>query len=467
MYILWGLNMADDHCVESAFRIDATAMAETFASGRSDPVEALERALAKAAASEHVFISLSADRARREAHAAAARWKAGQPLSALDGVPLAWKDLFDVAGSVTTAAAAVRRDISPALLDAASVGLLTRAGLVSMGKTNLSEFAYSGLGLNPHFGTPHNPHGLDQPRIPGGSSSGSAVAVAAGIVPIAMGTDTAGSIRIPAAFNGLSGFRSSCKRYSRDGVFPLAHTLDSLGPLAHSVRDLLAIDDILRGRNTPTSSVPRTLVGQRFRVDEAVLSDARVEPAVRDNLLRCIAALKDAGASIDLRPSPAFQAALSLIEQQGWLGAAEAFALHQPLLDSDAASQLDPRVRRRLEAARTFPASQLINLYNARERLQQQLTDELDGAFLITPTVAHVAPPIAPLQADDELFMRTNLATLRLTMPGSLLNMPGVSLPSGRDALGLPTGLLLSAPPGEDSRLLRAALAVEAALKQH
>lgn len=446
--------------------LDATAMAETFAVGLSDPVQALDEALARARQTDHVFISLCTDRARREAKASAARWKARQPLSPFDGVPVAWKDLFDVAGSATTAGAAVRRDSSAALLDAATTGLLARAGMVSVGKTNLSEFAYSGLGLNPHFGTPLNPHGVDQPRIPGGSSSGSAVAVAAGIVPIAMGTDTAGSIRIPAAFNGLVGFRSSCKRYSRDGVFPLAHTLDSVGPLTRSVRDTLVIDDILRGRTHATSSTPRTLAGQRFWVDEAVLNDPRVEPAVRDNLLRGLTHLKDAGALIDLRPSPAFQAALTLIQQQGWLGAAEAFALHQSLLDSEAAEQLDPRVRRRLEAARSFPASQVINLYSARYQLQQQMIDELDGAFLITPSVAHVAPPLAALEADEALFTQTNLATLRLTMPGSLLNLPGVSLPSGRDALGLPTGMLISAPPGEDSRLLRAALAVEAALGQ-
>lgn len=455
--------MSDVHNAQTS--ADAIAMAESFATGASDPVQVLDAAMATAATVDHVFISLCPARALREARASAERWKAGQPLSALDGVPIAWKDLFDVAGSVTTAAAAVRRDVSPALLDANTVGLLSRAGLVCVGKTNLSEFAYSGLGLNPHFGTPTNPHGVDQPRIPGGSSSGSAVAVAAGIVPIAMGTDTAGSVRIPAAFNGLVGFRSSCKRYSRDGVFPLAHTLDSVGPLTRSVRDLLAIDDILRARTQPTSTVPRSLAGQRFWVDEAVVFDPRTEPAVRDNLMRSLTLLKNAGALIDLRPSPAFQETLALIEQQGWLGAAEAFALHQSLLDSEAAQQLDPRVRRRLEAARQFPASQLINLYSARERLQQQLTDELDGAFLITPTVAHVAPPLAPLEADDALFMQTNLATLRLTMPGSLLNLPGISLPTGHDSTGLPTALLISAPAGEDTRLLRTALAVEAAVR--
>ncbi|MBW8125821.1 MULTISPECIES: amidase [Pseudomonas] len=436
---------------------DATSMAEDFASGRSDPVQALEQALERASQVPSVFISLTSERARREAAAAAARWRAGQPLSVFDGVPLAWKDLFDVAGSTTTAGAAYRRNAPAALLDAPTVGLLCRAGMVSVGKTNLSELAYSGLGLNPHFGTPHNPHGTDQPRIPGGSSSGSAVAVAAGIVPIAMGTDTAGSIRIPSAFNGLVGYRSSSRRYSRDGVFPLAHTLDSLGPLTRSVRDALAIDDLLHGR-TQTHHA-RSLKGQRF-----VLAQQDVEPAVRNNLLRAVEQLKAQGALIEERECPTFQATLDLINHHGWLGSFEAFALHQGLLDSRDAEQLDPRVRRRLEAARSLPASQLIHLTDARRRLQQQLIDDLDGAILITPTVAHVAPALAPLEADDDLFVKTNLATLRLTMPGSLLDMPGVTLPSGRDAQGLPTGLLLSAPAGEDARLLRAALSVETVL---
>lgn len=439
---------------------DATSMAEDFASGRNDPVQALEQALDKARQVPAVFISLTAERARREAEASAARWRAGQPLSVFDGVPLAWKDLFDVAGSITTAGAAYRRHAPAALLDAPSVGLLCRAGMVSVGKTNLSELAYSGLGLNPHFGTPHTPHGSDQPRISGGSSSGSAVAVAAGIVPIAMGTDTAGSIRIPAAFNGLVGYRSSSRRYSRDGVFPLAHTLDSLGPLTRSVRDALAIDDLLHGR-TQTHTA-RSLKGQRLVLEHGTLAD--IEPAVRNNLLRAVEQLKAAGALIEERESPTFQATLDLIKHQGWLGAFEAFALHEALLNSADAEQLDPRVRRRLEAARSLPASQLIALIDARRRLQQELVDELDGALLITPTVAHVAPALAPLEASDDLFVKSNLATLRLTMPGSFLDMPGVSLPSGRDALGLPTGLLLSAPSGEDARLLRAALSVETAL---
>ncbi|AZC74318.1 putative amidase [Pseudomonas chlororaphis subsp. piscium] len=445
---------------------DATALAEAFAQGRTDPVQVLEQALELAEVTPHVFISLCPARARREAEAAAARWRDGQPLSLFDGVPLAWKDLFDVAGTITTAAAQVRRDAPPANVDAPSVRQLCRAGLVSLGKTNLSEFAYSGLGLNPHFGTPINPHSDAQPRIPGGSSAGSAVAVAAGIVPIAMGTDTAGSIRIPAAFNGLVGYRATSRRYDRDGVFPLAHSLDSLGPLTRSVRDAWVVDGLLRGGDPRQLPLPRPLAGQRFWVDLQVLDDRHTEVAVRANLLVAIERLQLAGAVVVQRPLHGLQVTLQLIQEQGWLGAAEAFALHQPLLDSEYAEQLDPRVRRRLENARQMPASQLLRLYEARRQLQQQVQDELDGALLITPTVAHVAPPLAPLENDDELFARTNLATLRLTMPGSFLDMPGVALPSGHDAQGLPTGLLLSLSQGEDTQLLATALAVEAALRR-
>jgi aspartyl-tRNA(Asn)/glutamyl-tRNA(Gln) amidotransferase subunit A len=444
---------------------DGHALAQAYATGETDPVQALEAALACMPAAEHAFIVLTTSRARREAEAARARWQAGAPLSALDGVPIAWKDLFDMAGTVTTAGAAVRRSAAVAEEDAALVRTLSQAGMVNIGKTNLSELAYSGLGLNPHFGTPVNPAFDGAARAPGGSSSGSAIAVAAGVVPIAMGTDTAGSIRIPAAFNGLVGYRSSRRRYGFAGVFGLARSLDALGPLTRSVRDAVTIDQLLTG--TLTKRRPADLRDLHLRVDEPTLNDPRVEPAVRDNLERCLQRLSAAGARIDRRPVQAWAATLDCIAQQGWLGAAEAFASHERLLDSADAARLDPRVRQRLESARAIPASKQLRLYEQRAQLQAQLHHELDGALLLTPSVAHVAPLLAPLQADDELFTRSNLATLRLTMAGSLLDMPGVTLPSGADAAGLPTGLLLAGCSATDSAVLRAALAVESLLARH
>jgi aspartyl-tRNA(Asn)/glutamyl-tRNA(Gln) amidotransferase subunit A len=440
---------------------DALALANAFQAGTDDPVRALEAALARASQVPAAFITVTEARAYREAEASRARWQAGQPLSALDGVPVAWKDLFDMAGTVTTAGAEAYRLRAAASKDAALVNALARAGLVSLGKTNLSELAYSGLGLNPHFGTPVNP-AYGNRRAPGGSSSGSAIAVAAGIVPLAMGTDTAGSLRIPAALNGLVGYRSSRRRYAFAGVFPLARSLDALGPITRSVRDVLCLDQLLGG---DAVARPVPLAGLRLRLDPPLMADTRLQPAVRLNLLAAVDRLARAGAVIEERPVTAFAAALKLIDTQGWLGSAEAFALHQPLLDSPAAEQLDPRVRKRLETARAFPASTQVALYHAADDLRRQMADELDGALLITPTVAHVAPLLAPLENDDDLFAATNLATLRLTMPGSLLDMPGIALPSGLDHEGLATSLLLSAPSGQDPCLLRAALAMEALVR--
>ena len=209
-----------------------------YREARLDPVAVAQHCLALAGAAEAgLFTCLLEARALAEAHASRARWHAGQPLGPLDGVPVVWKDLFDVAGTPTTAASALRRNAPPAGQDAATVSALAAAGAVSIGKTGLTEFAYSGLGLNPHFGTPRNRRSTDAHRSPGGSSSGSAVAVDAGMALIGMGTDTGGSVRIPAAFNGLVGFKPSIGRLDSTGVFPLSATLDVIGPMAKTVQD--------------------------------------------------------------------------------------------------------------------------------------------------------------------------------------------------------------------------------------
>src|SRR5215216_5741711 len=218
--------------------------------GERDAVAVCERALERARATTAVFTSLTEERALREARASAARLRERAPLGPLDGVPVAWKDLIDVAGAVTTAGSALRRGAAPATADAPIVARLAAAGMICVGKTYLTELAYSGLGLNPHFGTPPNP--CAPARIPGGSSSGSAVAVAAGVVPCAIGTDTSGSIRVPAAFCGIVGFKPTAARIDRAGVVALAPTLDSVGPLATSVADLVALDAALRGEAPPT-----------------------------------------------------------------------------------------------------------------------------------------------------------------------------------------------------------------------
>jgi aspartyl-tRNA(Asn)/glutamyl-tRNA(Gln) amidotransferase subunit A len=460
--------------VTSAFELG-----RRLAAGELDAVAVCEEALDRARATGPAFIAVTDERARHEAVASAERLRAGAPRGPLDGVPVAWKDLFDVAGTPTTAASALSRDAEPATADAPAVARLAAAGMVCVGKTNLSEFAYSGLGLNPHYGTPLNPHGRD--RAPGGSSSGSAVAVAAGVVPCAIGTDTAGSIRVPAAFCGIAGFKPSAAAVDRTGLLPLAPTQDSVGPLATSVADLIALHAALRGHVPNRDEVMAsgdesrswggggppgsTNAGARLRLVVPVgdLVDD-VDPGVAACFAAALDALADAGAEIERRPLAALDDAQAAIAEHGSLVAYEAWRVHAALLDSPDADRIDRRVLRRLRAGQALPAAGHGALLRRRVRAQAALAAELGRALAVLPTTPHVAPEIAPLDADDDVFLAVNARTLRTTMPTSLLDMPGVSLPMGTAEHGMPAGLLLTGPSGEDDRVLAAALAIEAVL---
>lgn len=461
--------------------LSASELHAAFAAGALTPTQAVEQCLQAACTSPSVFTRITADRALEEARQSTARWQAGQPLGALDGVPISWKDLFDVRGTPTTAASALLLTAPPAAEDAAVVARATAAGMVCLGKTNLSEFAYSGLGLNPCFGTPVNRRLGTRDRAPGGSSSGAALAVVQGCGPLAMGTDTAGSVRIPAAFNGLVGFRASRGRYPMQGVFPLAPSLDTLGPLASSVADCMAFDQVMCASAPPpgASQVATQAVAdgglrdQVFAVDPELLEDGRIHACVRDNLLACLGLLEMRGARIERRRVHSLRQVQALMERHGWLGAHEALATHRERLDApDQAARMDQRVRRRLQAARQLGHAGYLELLAQRAPLMAQFARELGEATLVLPTVGHPAPLLDPLLDDDTLFAEINLATLRLTMPGSFLDTPAVAIPSGfKQAPGpdgrpeqLPTSLQLMRPRGDDDRLLRTALLVEQAL---
>lgn len=429
-------------------QIDACDIAALFAQQQLTPLAFAECCIAAAQQSQGIFISLTPERALQEAAAATFRWQQGAPLSALDGIPVAWKDLFDIANTRTTAGSATRKQAIPASSDAALVTSLSQAGLVNIGKTNLSEFAFSGLGINPAFGTPLIIARDGSEHVPGGSSSGSARAVAEGLACFALGTDTAGSVRIPAAFSGIIGYRASRKRYNESGVFPLAASLDTLGPLCRSVRDVRALDEILCGGVEVENVTP-------YFIADTSLFD-QTSPAVRDQSYRALERLEAKGYRVERRPLLTFHAALSWIAKQGWPGAVEAFQLHASLLSSPDAEKMDPFIRIRLAASGQLSTTVLDDFLQQRVEWQKAITDELAGAVLITPTVAHTAPLFPPLH-DAAAFANTNSATLRLTMPGSLLDMPGVALPSGQTDDGLFTSLLFSLPAGEDGRLLMAA----------
>jgi aspartyl-tRNA(Asn)/glutamyl-tRNA(Gln) amidotransferase subunit A len=407
-----------------------------------------------------VFTFTCFERARREAAQSAARYQAGEPLGPLDGVPIAWKDLIDIEGLPTSAGSAVYRDAPPAPRDARIVRNLAAAGLVTLGKTNLSEFAYSALGLNPHFGTPVNPRASDVPRVPGGSSSGSAVAVAAGFVPVSIGTDTGGSVRTPAAFNGIVGFKSSEQWIDTDGVFALSRTLDTIGVFAHDVADCYLLDYALRGFKA-LSLAPETPPLESLTLvapEDGILEN--VEPEVRNNFAASLERVAAAGVRVRWQTVPELTRVRELISRHGNIAAAEGYQFHRELLESPLHSQIDVTVYRRLMGGKAVSAADLKALQDGRVALQRSLSARLGDALLVMPTVPHVAPPIAPLAADPDMFARVNLMTICNTLLGNMLNTCGLALPNGLGAARMPTSLLLSAPAAQEARLLSAGVAL-------
>ncbi|ARM15394.1 MULTISPECIES: amidase [Rhizobium] len=434
-------------------------------SGAADPVDVAEAVFDGIVnyADKAVFTTLLEDRAMEEARASSERLRQGRSLGLLDGIPIAWKDLFDIEGVTTTAGSRVLAGDAPAERDAAVVALLKSAGMIAGGRTNMSEFAFSGLGINPHYGTPVNPRSSDRPRIPGGSSSGAGVAVAAGLVPVAMGTDTGGSVRIPAAFNGIVGYKATRGRYAMDGVYPLAKSLDSLGPLCRTVKDAAWIDAAMRGLTAPEVA-EQSLQAQELLVPENIVFDG-AEPGVVAAFEAALERLQRAGVRISRITIPAFDGIIDLLTKYGPLVTAQAYALHQERLAGPEADRMDHRVvmRTRLGARTTAP--HYMALLEARSRLIADVDRFVGDRLIAFPTVAHVAPPIAPLEQDDELFFATNNKTLRNTMFGNFLDWCGVSVPCGTGEAGMPVGLLLSATARRDGALLGAALAAESVIR--
>jgi aspartyl-tRNA(Asn)/glutamyl-tRNA(Gln) amidotransferase subunit A len=394
-------------------------------------------------AARSALITTTPTRARYEADRSDERRRSGLARSELDGVPITFKDLFDVAGTVTTAGSASRTHAPPASADSALVRRAHDLGLVTIGKTNLSEFAFSGLGINRHFGTPANPN--DPALVPGGSSSGAAVAVATGVARLSVGTDTSGSVRVPAAFCGCVGFRASKNRYGPDDCIALSPTLDSIGIIADSVGDIIALDRLLAvpsRRNTARNTVIRAVVPAGEWIDDAT-------PEVRSLFDGAIEALRGLGLDVDVAAVPALDQAQRLMDSHGTIVGAEAYAAYGRLLTE--AVDIEPATRRRL--ARNADV-EVERLRWAMAPLRRQLEIELDGAVLLCPTVRHGPPRLEELLASDDLYDARNASTLRTTMALSYLGMCGISVPL-RDPNGRATvGLLASLPEGHDRWLL-------------
>ncbi|HOM20828.1 MAG TPA: amidase, partial [Ottowia sp.] len=441
-------------------------LSHELAAGRTTAVALAEAALARArdpaGEGARVFTALGTERALAAARASDLLRAAGVVRSPLEGIPVSIKDLFDVAGEVTTAGSAVLRGAAPAARNAPVVERLIAAGAVIVGRTNMTEFAFSGLGLNPHHGTPANPWDRATRRIPGGSSSGAAVSVTDGMAAVAIGSDTGGSVRIPAALCGLAGFKPTQRRVPTEGALPLSTSLDSIGPLAASVRCCALTDAILAGQ-PPVPPPARALRDARLAVPETVVLDG-LEPPVAAAFEAALARLSAAGARIRHIAVPEF-AELGRLHARGTLAGAEAWAWHRHLL-AERAAEYDPRVGLRLQGGAQMSAADYIDLLAARRRWIAQVEARAAGFdALLLPTVPLLAPRIDALHASDEAYFAANALILRNPTLINFLDGCALSLPCHEPGAA-PVGLMLAAAGGQDHALLGLGEAVEQALRQ-
>jgi len=385
---------------------------------------------------------------------------AGYVASPLAGLPVSVKDLFDVAGSTTRAGSSVLAGAAPEAADAPIIARLRAAGAVIVGKTNMTEFAYSGLGINPHYGTPHNPFDRATGRIPGGSSSGAAVSVTDGMAVVAIGTDTGGSVRIPAALCGCTGFKPTAHRVPLAGAFPLSFTLDSIGPLGATVADCALTDRILAG---DTGDLAPPVPASRMRLlapTTAVLDGA--DAHVLASFEHALAALRAAGAQVDEAPFPAFEL-VEAVTRGGGFSAAEAYRRHRDLLASDEAGY-DPQIAKRIRRGASLTAGDYIDLQRARAAYIGAFDRQRAGYdALVWPAVAIAAPPIADLLADDDLYARINLLVLRNTTFVNAADGCALSVPMHAPGTA-PAGLMIAGGHDEDRRILAIGATVEAIL---
>jgi aspartyl-tRNA(Asn)/glutamyl-tRNA(Gln) amidotransferase subunit A len=436
-------------------------LAADLAAGRTSSRELVEAALARiadpAGEGARSFVKVYADSARAAADAQDRLRRAGYVASPLAGLPVSIKDLFDVAGEISLAGSKALDGTAPATTDAPVVARLRVAGAVLIGRTNMTEFAFSGVGINPHYGTPGNPH--DRRLIPGGSSSGAAVSVGDGQAVVAIGSDTGGSVRIPAALCGLAGFKPTQLRIPREGVVPLSTTLDSIGPLANSIACCAIADAVMAGEpaEAPTA---RLVDGMRLLVPRSHVFDG-VAPEVAAAFEAACASLSRAGARLIDRALPELDE-IPTINAAGGFAPIEAYAWHQPLI-ARCGEDYDPRVRGRIERAQGMSAVEYIELRAARAALIARMAP-LTAAFdaMLMPTVAITAPPIAAF-AEETDYRRLNALILRNCSTINFLDRCAATVPIQQPGAA-PVGLMIIGEHGGDRRLLAVARGIEETL---
>jgi aspartyl-tRNA(Asn)/glutamyl-tRNA(Gln) amidotransferase subunit A len=440
-----------------------TQLAADLAAGRTTSRELVEQALARIAdrngEGSRAFLQVNADAARVQADFSDRMRKAGVRRSPLDGLPVSLKDLFDVAGEVTRAGSRILEKNPPANADATAVARLRAAGAVFIGRTNMVEFAFGAVGLNPHYGTPRNPYDRRTGRVPGGSSSGAAVAQADGMCVMALGSDTRGSVRIPAAACGVAGFKPTARRVPRDGAFPLSFTLDSIGPLANSIACCAAYDAVLAGE--PEQGLPEFgIKGIRLLLPQSSAL-AELDREVETAFDRALARLSSAGAVIEKKPVPAFDRQSEYFKGGGYAGA-EAYHLHRRWLDR--VGEYDPRVGKRIALGKDLSAADYIELGVLRAAFIREV-GALAAPFdaMVMPTLACIAPTIAQADAADEDYMRWNLRLLRNPGLANFLDGCAATLPCHEKGAA-PVGFMVCGTSCADRRILAVSAAIERAL---
>lgn len=415
-------------------------------------------AIAQSQRCQHAFLRTMLDEARTVAN------RPDILRTPLAGLAISIKDLFDIAGQTTSAGSMACRDAAAAPLDSPAVARLRRAGGALIGRTNMAEFAFSGVGTNPHFDTPINASSTDTPLIPGGSSSGAAVSVATGAAFIGLGSDTGGSIRIPAALNGIVGFKNTARLVPTQGTLPLSSTLDTVCALTRSVRDAILAHEILSQRYVTRSTAP--LSAYRLGVPCSLMLDG-LDPTVSRAWQRTLTTLRHAGARIDELPLTELNE-LPQIQANGSFAAAESYAWHRPLLEHQA-HRYDPRVASRIQRGATMSACDYIELHGARQRWIHKMDAAMQGFdALLSPTVPMVAPPIAtvaPGTERDDAFFRINALLLRNTSAVNMLDGCAVSIPCQAPD-ELPVGLMVWAGAMRDDPVLNIALQIEQLLQK-
>jgi aspartyl-tRNA(Asn)/glutamyl-tRNA(Gln) amidotransferase subunit A len=421
----------------------------------------LERIQDPGGEGRRTFIKVYGDQARGSADAMDLLRRVGRTPGPYAGVPVSLKDLLDVRGEGTAAGSVVLSDAAPAEAHAPVVQRMLAAGFVPVGRTNMTEFAFSGIGINPHHGTPKAPWERAAGHVPGGSSSGAAVSVADGMSVVALGTDTGGSCRIPAAFCGITGYKPTARRVPLEGALPLSPTLDSIGPLGNSVACCAAVDAILAGE-APRPVMPMDLRAMRLAVPGNLVMDG-VDPVVAEAFGRVLSRLSSQGVRVTHMPMPVFKQMVDA-NAAGGFAATEAYAWHRALL-ARGAPRYDQRVRTRIERGANMTGAELIALQAARIRIIAAMNEATAPFDAVAMPTSPILPPLIADLDDDDAFTHANTLALRNTSLANFLDRCSISTPANRPGEA-PVGFMLMGETGGDARLFGIAAAVEAALKE-